>query len=41
MWFDTPLLDDIDDEIKSSCCRTIQDNKGTYVTICNSKYGHR
>jgi len=40
MWFDTPLLDDIDDEIKSSCCTTIN-NKGTYVTICNSKYGHR
>ena len=49
MWFDDVLIDDIDDELdranleldrmrEESECTTFKRN-GTYVTICNCKYG--
>ena len=49
MWFDYVLIDDIDDELdranleldrmrEESECTTFKRN-GTYVTICNCKYG--
>ena len=45
MWFDDPLLDDLDDELDLStepqCKSFLHKNGYTIVSICNSKYPSR
>ena len=38
MWFDSVILDDIDDEIDSHCRTFLHPNGYTNVSICNCKY---
>ena len=38
MWFDDVIPDDTDDELDMIICKTIK-RDGTYITICNCKYG--
>ena len=41
MWFDDPLVDDIEEEL-SNTCRTYKAKNGyTNITICNCKYPSR
>ena len=39
MWLDDPLLDDILEELDIPYCVPKQNQYGTWVTICNCKYG--
>ena len=39
VWFDSVLLDDIDDELDSSCHTFLHSNGYTNVSICNCKHG--
>ena len=39
MWFDDPLVDDLDEELSNTCSTFKGKNGYTNITICNCKYG--
>jgi len=41
MWFDSVIMDDIDDELDNHCRTFLHSNGYTNVSICNCKYPSR